>query len=138
MPIMIQGNIPKEDTFAQKSFVDEGMWGIEALINLYGCNKSMIGDPKYIKQFIIDLCDHIKMKRFGAPIIEKFGEGGLYGISFVQLIYTSSIVGHCSEDTGDVYIDVFSCKEFPPKEVAEFCKKYFEAKEEVHSTVLRE
>jgi S-adenosylmethionine/arginine decarboxylase-like enzyme len=118
-------------------FKDKKMWGMEVLINLYGCDVKLLSDKDYVRHFIEDLCDFIKMKRYGEPVIEKFGEGDLFGISFVQLIHTSSIVGHCVEKTGDMYIDVFSCKEFAPNAVAAFSKNYFEAKSATHRTIFR-
>jgi S-adenosylmethionine/arginine decarboxylase-like enzyme len=128
---------------SDKEMMDEfkcmGHWGMETFINLHGCDINLLSDKEFVRQFIIDLCDSIKMKRYGEPTIERFGEEEhLFGISFTQLIYTSSIVGHCVEKTGDMYIDVFSCKEFPPKEVAEFSKKYFKAKSSDYGTTFRE
>ena len=46
----------------------------------------------------------------------------------MQLIETSSIVGHFSEGTNKVYLNVFSCKEFDPADAAAFCRKFFKAK----------
>jgi S-adenosylmethionine/arginine decarboxylase-like enzyme len=128
-----------DDEDLMKGFKTMGYWGMEVFVNLKGCDVALLSDKEYVRQFIIDLCDTIKMKRYGEPTIERFGEEEhLFGISFTQLIYTSSIVGHCVEKTGDMYIDVFSCKEFPPKETAEFSKKYFKAKGLDYGTVFRE
>ena len=49
------------------------------------------------------------------------------GYTLVQLIETSSITAHFSENTGSIYLNVFSCKEFDPDDAAMFCKKYFGA-----------
>jgi len=119
-------------------FVDKKPWGMELLINLYGCDVPLLSDKEYIRQFIIDLCDFIKMKRYGEPVIERFGEGHLFGISAMQLIMTSSIIMHCAENTGDIYIDIFSCREFPPKATVEFCIEYFKATTVKYGTVFRE
>jgi S-adenosylmethionine/arginine decarboxylase-like enzyme len=117
------------DGEAVARFDKEGHWGLELLLNLYGCDVSMISDKETMKKFVVDLCDFIDMKRFGDTTIDKFGEGELYGFSFVQLIYTSSIVGHCVEKNGDVYLDIFSCKAFPPKRTEQYCKDYLKARE---------
>ena len=77
------------------------------------------------------------MKRYGEPLMSRFGEGDLYGFSFAQLIYTSSIVGHCVEKTGDMYLDIFSCKDFPPSAVVEFSKNYFKAKSAKYDIIFR-
>jgi S-adenosylmethionine/arginine decarboxylase-like enzyme len=134
--------VSEEDGVSDQELMDyfttEKMWGMECFVNLYGCDRTLISDENVMRNYIIDLCDFIKMKRYGEPMIEKFGEGDLFGFSFVQLIYTSSLVGHCVEKTGDVYLDVFSCKEFQPSAVAEFSKNYFKAKDVKHGTLFRE
>jgi S-adenosylmethionine/arginine decarboxylase-like enzyme len=128
--------VPDEELMAY--FTDEKMWGMETFVNLYECDRELISDENYVRKYIVELCNFIKMKRYGEPIIEKFGEGDLFGFSFVQLIYTSSLVGHCVEKTGDMYVDVFSCKEFPPSAVAEFSKNFFKAKDVKYGTLFRE
>ena len=119
-------------------FKESRPWGIEALINISDCNEHLIKDPEFVKQFIIDLCEFIDMKRYGEPIVERFGSGNLLGISFVQLIHTSCIVGHISEETKTVYLDIFSCKSYKPKETAEFAMNYFKGKSVELKTILRD
>ena len=78
------------------------------------------------------------MKRFGEPIVVRFGaDPRVQGYSLAQLIETSLISGHFAEDTDRAFIDVFSCKEYPPQTTAEFCKRYFEAKSMEYSVVFR-
>ena len=47
------------------------------------------------------------------------------GWSAVQLIYTSSITCHFADDSGDFYLDIFSCKKFEKDIVIEYVKQYF-------------
>ena len=97
-----------------------------------------ISDGEYIKQFAIDLADHIHMKRYGEPIAVRFGaEPKVEGYSLIQLIETSCIAGHFAEDTDRAFIDVFSCKEYPPEETAQYCKEYFGAKKMEYATLFR-
>ena len=69
------------------------------------------------------------MKRFGEPVIVRFGKDELGGITFIQLIETSSIVGHFVDDTNNLFLDIFSCRFYNPSEVAEFTKEFFQAKD---------
>ena len=70
------------------------------------------------------------MKRFGKCTVVNFGEDEkVAGFSMTQLIETSLISGHFANLTNNVYLDIFSCKYFSPKVVAEFAKKFFEAKD---------
>jgi S-adenosylmethionine/arginine decarboxylase-like enzyme len=115
-----------------------GEWGLLTSVDLHGCDPKKICDGDCIRQFSIDLCEHIDMKRFGEPIVVRFGaDPRVQGYSLAQLIETSLISGHFAEDTNRAFIDVFSCKEYPPLEVAEYCKKYFGADEMEYSVAFR-
>lgn len=113
-------------------------WGLLTSVDLHDCDPQKIASKEVITQFSIDLCDHIDMKRFGSPIVVRFGDDPrVQGYSLAQLIETSLISGHFAEDTNRAFIDVFSCKEYPPSEVVEYCKKYFGAKKAEFSVSFR-
>ncbi|NLI74181.1 MAG: S-adenosylmethionine decarboxylase [Euryarchaeota archaeon] len=115
-----------------------GEWGLLTSIDLHGCDSEKIRDGDYIRKFSVDLCDHIEMKRYGDPIVVRFGEDPrVQGYSLAQLIETSLISGHFAEDTDRAFIDIFSCKEYPPQAVAEYCKRYFGADEMEYSVSFR-
>ena len=103
-------------------------WGLLTSFDLYGCNPEIIRDPEKIKQYVVELCDLIEMKRFGECQVVHFGEDErVAGFSMVQLIETSLISGHFANLTNAAYIDVFSCKPYDPDQVAEFTKRFFQA-----------
>ncbi len=78
------------------------------------------------------------MKRFGEPVVVRFGaDPRVQGYSLAQLIETSLISGHFAEDTDRAFIDLFSCKEYPPQKTAEYCRKYFGAKGMEYSVTFR-
>jgi S-adenosylmethionine/arginine decarboxylase-like enzyme len=113
-------------------------WGLLTSIDLHDCDPDKIRSKDTITQFSIDLCNYIEMKRFGEPIVVRFGaDPRVQGFSLAQLIETSLISGHFAEDTDRAFIDVFSCKEYPPKKAAEFCQKYFGAKGMEYSVAFR-
>ena len=115
-----------------------GDFGLSVHINLFGCNHEKICDIEYIKAWMIDLCNYIEMKRHGDMIAERFGtEPHLYGYSVMQLIETSCITAHFSEQTDCCYIDVFSCKDFDDMKTTEFCADYFDAKDYTYETMFR-
>ena len=58
-------------------------------------------------------------------MLVRFGTGDKCGYSLTQLIETSNIMMHCSEDLNACFLDVFSCKKFKPEDVEEVCKEYF-------------
>ena len=103
-------------------------WGLMAVMNLYDCDPASISDPVSIKKFAVELCELIKMKRYGETLINRFGEGQLEGYSMMQFIETSSITAHFDEEKNRAFIDVFSCKHFNPEEALDFSSKFFKAK----------
>lgn len=115
------------DKNIQKDYMIRKAWGMSAMINLKNCNTDLIKSAAHIQDYVIQLCKLIEMTRYGDVQIVKFGAGDKAGYSMVQLIETSCITAHFSDDTGAAYIDIFSCKPFTPAEAAEFSKKFFEA-----------
>ena len=75
--------------------VAEEVWGISSSFDIYDCNPETIRDADKIKQFVIELCDLIEMKRFQETLVVNFGEDErVAGFSMVQLIETSLISAH--------------------------------------------
>lgn len=87
-------------------------WGLHCMINARRCNQLAISNPRVIELFTNDLVQRIDMKAYGRPLIQHFGEGNKSGYTLVQLIETSNITAHFCDQTGDAYLDVFSCKAF--------------------------
>ena len=113
-------------------------WGLSTHINLYACDKALISSAEQIKNYVIELCDRIEVKRYGDPMLVHFGERDeIAGYSLVQLIETSSITGHFVDHNGDAYIDVFSCKFYNAEEVVAFTKTFFSASEVVFDVIKR-
>ncbi|MCL2143125.1 MAG: S-adenosylmethionine decarboxylase [Methanomassiliicoccaceae archaeon] len=119
-------------------YKNDGEWGLMVSVDLGGCDPKKITSKDVITKFAIELADYINMKRYGDPIVVRFGENDkVAGYSLVQLIETSQISGHFADSTDRAFIDVFSCREFPPKKTAEFCKNYFGAKTMEYAIAFR-
>ncbi len=112
-------------------------WGICTSVDLHNCAPDRIRDSKQIEAYVVQLCDLIQMKRYGACQIVHFGEGHVAGFSMVQLIETSLISGHFANDTNSAYLDIFSCKGYDPAVVEEFSKAFFGARRSSHRAMLR-
>lgn len=124
---------------AMDAFSRENAWGLATNVDLYRCNPDTIRDAGKIKKFVAELCEIIDMKRFGETIVVHFGPNDkVAGYSMLQLIETSLISGHFANSTNAAYIDVFSCKEYNPDDVAKYAKKFFEADLVKIHVVLRE
>lgn len=127
------------DEEAISKYNNEKQWGLLVSIDLGECDHAKISDGEYIAKFAKDLCNEIKMKRYGEPYIVYFGsEPKVMGYSLCQLIETSMISGHFAEDTDRAFVDVFSCKDFPPGKTAEYVQKYFGAKKMQYSVSFRD
>ena len=105
------------------------LWGLLSCIDLYDCDPETIRNAEKIKQFVVDLCDLIEMKRFGETQVVNFGEDErVAGYSMTQLIETSLISAHFANQSNTTYLDVFSCKLYDPKVVSDFAQDFFKAK----------
>jgi S-adenosylmethionine decarboxylase len=116
--------------------LDSNTFGMEVVLDLYDCNLETIRSKEKLQEYTRELCQVIGMTPYGALFAERFGlnEAKTAGYSIVQLVETSSITGHFSEERNSAYINIFSCKEFDPKQAAEFSKDFFEA-DRVESTL---
>jgi len=104
----------------------QSAWGIASSFDIYNCDPDAIRSTERIRQFVVELCDLIEMKRFGETTVVNFGEDErVAGYSMVQLIETSLISAHFANMTNTVYLDVFSCKPYDPEIVADFAQKFF-------------
>jgi S-adenosylmethionine decarboxylase len=122
----------------REKFAREEAWGILTSIDVKECDPALIRDAEYVKQFAVDLCDHIDMRRFGDAVVVDFGEDErVSGFSLVQLIETSLVSGHFANQSNAAYIDIFSCKFYDPDVAAEFSRKYFNGKSKTMKVALR-
>ena len=118
--------------------VAQSVWGIATSIDIYECNPQTIRDADKIRQFVADLCELIKMRRFGDTRIVHFGEDErVAGYSMVQLIETSLISAHFANQTNTVYLDVFSCKPYEPEAAADFAQAFFDGAYRLTNVTLR-
>ncbi len=125
--------IPTSDQYS-----DLGAWGLYSSVDIHNCDPDIIRDAEMIKQYVIQLCDLIGMKRFGETQVVHFGEDEkVAGYSMIQLIETSLISGHFANLTNTSYIDVFSCKYYDPEVVAHFSLSYFKGMDYTLNVALR-
>lgn len=100
-------------------------WGYHLILDCARGNKEKIKDEENIIKFTKELVKAIDMVAYGEPIVLNFGSGNKAGFTLFQPIETSQISGHFCNETGDFYLDIFSCKPFEPDIVREMVSKYF-------------
>lgn len=110
-------------------------YGQELIIDLHGCDAARF-NRKEIRAFLKELCDLIDMEReklvwwddHGVPLEEQETEPHLKGTTAVQFIRTSNITIHTLELLGNVYLNVFSCKDFDVDQAKTFTERWFGGK----------
>ena len=89
-------------------------WGYHLMLDCSGCHVPSMQSRDNVYNFLKHLVRVIDMEPIGEPYIEytaaEFPDKA--GFTAVQIIVTSSIVAHFIDNTGHLYLDVFSCKEF--------------------------
>tara|TARA_B100000508_G_scaffold141090_1_gene146257 strand:+ start:842 stop:1222 length:381 start_codon:yes stop_codon:yes gene_type:complete len=123
----------------EQEYNDNRSWGILTSIDLHNCNPETIRDAEKIKDYVVELCEKIDVKRFGECQVVHFADHNeeVAGFSMVQLIETSLISAHFANKTNHTYLDIFSCKYYNPKVVEGFSKEFFEATDCTSTVLLR-
>lgn len=126
------------DDLIQAHFEEAQPWGLEASIDLFGCDPVAIRAEETIRAFAVALCDHIHMRRYLDPLLVHFGaDERVSGFSLVQLIETSAVSGHFIEQVDAACLTIFSCAPYRPGEAARFCQQWFGAQAVQTSVVFR-
>lgn len=104
------------------------VWGWHLSMDLGGCSKEKITSKDNIVDFCKTLVTAIDMKAYGEPEAVHFAEHdpGKAGFTLTQLIETSNICAHFVDATGEMYLDVFSCKPFDPEVVMKVAGDFFD------------
>lgn len=110
-------------------------YGKELIIDLHNCEAATF-NRKSIKKYFVEVCDLIDMERcklswwddHGVPEEEQQTDPHLKGTTAVQFILTSNIVIHTLDLLGNVYINIFSCKDFDSDDAMIFTAKWFKGK----------
>lgn len=113
-------------TDGYKRIVVDGQrhYGRHAMVDATLCNSRLL-DLNDINQFVAELVKRIDMVAFGDIVSARFGGGIEVGISAVQLIETSCISLHTNDAARDLYLDVFSCKDFKIGDVVNVVAEFF-------------
>ncbi len=117
-------------------------YGKELIIDIHNCDISKF-TRKEIRKYFKELCKLIDMKADklywwddrGVPPELSQTEAHTKGTSAVQFILTSNITIHTLDLLKNVYINIFSCKEFDAKIAEKFSQEWFNG-ELVKSTII--
>ena len=120
------------------------MYGLELIMDLKGCDISTF-TRESIGRYFDELCKLIDMQQGdrhfwddeGVPPEECQTDPKTCGVSAVQFILTSTVVVHTLTKLGDVYVNIFSCKEFDIDEAEDFTVRWFGAEDCIATPIER-
>ena len=120
------------------------MYGKELILDMYDCDVTLFNRYS-IETFWGHLCEKINMEAadsyfwdwVGYEELEKEAPDHLTGTSGIQFITTSNITIHTIKALGEVYLNIFSCKDFDWVDALSFCKKFFKAGVVEHEMINR-
>lgn len=120
-------------------------YGKELILDLHSCDPDTF-NRESIGNFFVELCDNkLDMIREdlhwwdyqNVPEEEVDIEPHLVGTSAVQFIRTSNITIHTLDMLGEIYLNIFSCKDYDEDTVCEFTTEWFKGKVARRKTVVR-
>ena len=104
-------------------------FGYHLMLDCSGCDTESMKNYNVCYNFVKELVPSIGMVAVGEPVIEYLlVDDPKQGYSIMQLISTSSIVGHLMDLDGTAYFDVFSCRKFDVNTAQDIVSKYFSPK----------
>jgi S-adenosylmethionine/arginine decarboxylase-like enzyme len=118
--------------------MENSYWGYHLILDCADGKRDAVTDSNLIAEFARRLVKDIDMVAYGEPQVVLFGTGNKEGYTLVQLIETSNICGHFCSESGDLYLDVFSCKTFDREVVKNLVNEYFGFKNIKESYLLRQ
>src|SRR5215467_2678468 len=86
-------------------------WGMEAVIDLYGCDLGRLRDPGMWRGFVANLVTIIGATARGELRLERFGQGEMCDWWAVQRLATGSITGRGDETGQRCFCNVVSSRE---------------------------
>jgi S-adenosylmethionine/arginine decarboxylase-like enzyme len=107
-------------------------YGKELIIDLHNCDPSTF-TRKSLKKYFKEICFKIEMERcklcwwddHGVPEDEKQTLAHTKGTTAIQFILTSNITIHTLDILKNVYVNIFSCKNFDEIAAEKFTKEWF-------------
>ncbi|MBS6395574.1 MAG: adenosylmethionine decarboxylase [Clostridiales bacterium] len=106
----------------------------QLFVDLYGCDREVIDDLEKIRQIA-----HHAIRQIHADIVEECSHRFTpVGITYIAVITTSHFSIHTWPEYGYAAVDIFSCDESVPDEIAASLMEAFGAQEQKVSRFERE
>lgn len=110
-------------------------YGKELIIDLHDCDPATF-TRKSIRKYFKCLCEKIEMRAEKLYWWDDYGleeefqqkEAHTKGTTAIQFILTSNITIHTLDILKNVYINIFSCKDFDAEMAKKFSEEWFKGK----------
>lgn len=87
------------------------------IFDAIGCDKKLITTEKFVFQILMDIPKLIGMKILAGPNLVRDYNPKNLSITGIAIINFSHISIHTFSRTGEIFIDIFSCKPFDYKKI---------------------
>lgn len=87
------------------------------------CDKKMISNERFVFKILMDIPKLINMKVLVGPNLVRDYDPKNTGITGVAIVSYSHITIHTFDKTGEVFIDVFSCRPFDTEKIRRYLFK---------------
>ncbi|MBI5061750.1 MAG: adenosylmethionine decarboxylase [Candidatus Aenigmarchaeota archaeon] len=106
------------------------MYGPHLTLDLYGCEKKILGNKEFIHSFLSTCPDKIGMTKIKGPDVMQWLQPPHpdWGVSGTVIIAESHISVHTYPEKGFAVIDIFSCKNFDIEKTVKYIESMFKFK----------
>lgn len=107
-----------------------GAWGLDAAIDLSGCEGDMLRDVGTLKAFALALCDQLGVRPCGGPMFhQQEQENTPDAWTLLQGTSTGHLAAQVLTQAQVISLNVLSCLLFAPYQVAAWCQTWFGARQ---------
>jgi len=98
------------------------------IFDAVGCDKKMISNEKFVFNLLMNIPKLVNMKVLVGPNLVRDYDPENTGITGIAIISFSHISIHTFDITGEVFIDIFSCRSFNYGKVRQYLFKKLKVK----------
>ncbi len=121
-----------------RKYVATQAFGMEAHIDITGCNIELIRTATTIQEYVTKLCQLLNMRLFEQPSIAHFSDSKkMTGYAFVVQTAQGTLWGRFTNHNNSAFITIFSAAPYNPYTIADYTKKQFDAAHYTLSIGLR-
>lgn len=112
---------------------------VTVIINLYGCDQSLIKSKQVIQDFAIQLCKLLNLQRTDDLLLTPYSDDERRdGIAVIQSANGALITGNFVAQDERIYLDILCIEQIDLNFVSTFCQDFFKAQKWDAKLISRE